>query len=95
MREILERIKELDEVLNTKYGVPNIEFIKTKVRELNEIAEETLGELYVVVCWPDSQDLMDKEGWEENSMLINDEHGLETYGSSAYLVCSKWLSINT
>lgn len=46
---------------------------------------------YVVVCWPDSQALMDKEGFEENSYLVNDEQGIEDFGSSAYFVDEEWL----
>ena len=43
-----------------------------------------------VVCWPESQNLMGKEGFFENCSLINSERGLEVYGSSAYLVNSEW-----
>lgn len=45
---------------------------------------------YVIVCWPDSQMLMEKEGFFENCSLINSERGLEVYGSSAYLVDEEW-----
>lgn len=46
---------------------------------------------YVVVSWPDSQALMDKEGFEDNSYLVNDEQGIEDFGSSAYFVDEEWL----
>ena len=46
---------------------------------------------YVVVTWPESQDLMDKEGFFENSYLVNDERGIEDFGSSAYFVDEDWL----
>jgi hypothetical protein len=46
---------------------------------------------YVVVTWPNSQELMDKEGFAENSYLVNDEQGLEDFGSSAYFVDEEWL----
>lgn len=45
---------------------------------------------YVVVCWPESQMLMENEGFFENCTLINTERGLEAYGSSAYLVDENW-----
>ena len=45
---------------------------------------------YVIVCWPDSQMLMEKEGFFDNCSLINSERGLEVYGSSAYLVDEEW-----
>ena len=47
---------------------------------------------YVVITWPDSQELMDKDGFEENSYLVNDERGLEDFGSSAYFVDEDWLN---
>lgn len=45
---------------------------------------------YVIVCWPESQMIMEKEGFYENCSLINSERGLEEYGSSAYLVDKDW-----
>ena len=41
-------------------------------------------EKYVVVRWPESQELMDEEGFESHSYLINDDRGLEDFGSQAY-----------
>jgi len=43
-------------------------------------------ELFTPVTWPESQELMELPGFEENALLINDEPLLEQYGSSAYLV---------
>ena len=40
---------------------------------------------YIVITWPESQDLMDKE-WFNECELINSEYGQDKYGSSAYLV---------
>lgn len=48
-------------------------------------------EKFVVVEWPEIQDLMDLEGFEDNAHLINDERGLDQYGSSAYFVNEEWL----
>lgn len=50
-----------------------------------------MRELYEIVMWPECQDLMDKEGWEDNSYLINDSRGLDKFGSSAYFVNKSWL----
>ena len=33
----------------------------------------------------------EKEGFEENSYLVNDEQGIEDFGSSAYFVDEEWL----
>jgi hypothetical protein len=45
---------------------------------------------YVIVGWPEIQELMDKEGFDENATLIepNDSMGI---GSSTYLVDKEWL----
>lgn len=40
---------------------------------------------YVVVCWPESQMLMDTP-WFDECELINTEKGIEKFGSSAYLI---------
>ena len=45
---------------------------------------------YVIVCWPESQMLMEKEGFYDNCSLINSDRGLEEFGSSAYLVDKDW-----
>ena len=47
---------------------------------------------YEVVTWPESQDLMDREGFYDNAYLINDDKGMEDFGGSAYFVDSEWLS---
>lgn len=48
-------------------------------------------EKFVIIGWPDIQDLMDLEGFKENSHLINDEEFLDTYGYSCYFVSEDWL----
>ena len=45
---------------------------------------------YEIVCWPESQMLMEKEGFYDNCSLINSDRGLEEFGSSAYLVDKDW-----
>lgn len=47
---------------------------------------------YVVITWPESQDLMDREGFEENCHLVNNDKGVDEYGSSAYFVDENWLN---
>lgn len=46
---------------------------------------------YIVIQWPEIQELMDKEGFKEHSFLVNDPLGLDTFGSSAYFVNEEWL----
>lgn len=50
---------------------------------------------YEVVCWPEIQFLFGEEGFEQNSYLINDEKGIDDFGSSAYFVNSDWLRLHT
>lgn len=47
--------------------------------------------LYEIIQWPEIQELMDIEGFRENSYLVNDEQGINEYGSSAYFVNKTWL----
>ena len=49
------------------------------------------NETFEVVCWPESQMLMELDGFVENSNLIDDDKGLLEFGSSAYFVNRKWL----
>lgn len=44
----------------------------------------------IIICWPESQELMELDGFRDNCSLINGERGLNTYGSSAYLVDKNW-----
>ena len=48
--------------------------------------------LYEIIQWPEIQALMEKEGFQDNAYLINDEQGLSEYGSSAYFVNKEWLN---
>lgn len=50
--------------------------------------------LYVPVMWPEIQDLMELEGFQDNSYLINDDKGMNDFGSSAYMINFKWLVEN-
>lgn len=45
---------------------------------------------YIVITWPEIQEFMEIEGFRDNSYLINDEKGLEEFGSSAYFVNYNW-----
>ena len=47
---------------------------------------------FVVIQWPEVQELMPKEGFDRNTSLANEGWALEKYGSSAYFVNKQWLS---
>lgn len=49
---------------------------------------------YAIMTWPDSQELMDMQGFSENTWLINDERGLNRFGSSAYVYDIDWYNEN-
>ena len=42
-------------------------------------------EKYILVTWPESQLLMEKD-WFDECILMNDENHLDNIGSSAYFV---------
>ena len=46
---------------------------------------------FIVIPWPEVQELMTKEGFDINASLANDEWTLSKYGSSAYFVNKTWL----
>lgn len=47
---------------------------------------------YIIIQWPEIQYYMGLEGFKENSYLINDEKGIEEFGSSVYFINTKWLN---
>ena len=47
-----------------------------------------------IMTWPESQDLMEMPDWEKNTWLINDEEGLDLFGSSAYIYNKDWYEEN-
>jgi hypothetical protein len=48
--------------------------------------------MYTVIQWPEIQNLMNLEGFKDHSYLINDEKGIEDFGSSAYFIQVDWLN---
>ena len=44
-----------------------------------------MEEKYILVCWPESQILMEQI-WFDECILMNDEKHLQEIGSSAYFV---------
>lgn len=49
---------------------------------------------YGIMVWPDSQELMEMQGRCEHTWLINDERGLDRFGSSAYVYDIDWYNAN-
>ena len=50
-----------------------------------------MNDTFIVVTWPEVQELFELEGWRENSLLINDMPIYSQYGSSSYMVRESWL----
>ena len=46
----------------------------------------------MAVGWPEIQDLMMVEGFDDNAYLINDDKGMDDFGSSAYFVDVDWMN---
>lgn len=46
---------------------------------------------FIAVEFPESQLYMDREGFEDNAFLINDENGIFTFGYGAYFIDLEWL----
>ena len=42
MKQILDKVNEIAEVLNSEHGVPNVEWVKNNVNELQEVVKEKL-----------------------------------------------------
>lgn len=56
--------------------------------------EEVHSDDFTVVMWPEIQELFEEEGFEENSLLINDGYNgplYNKYSDSAYMVNKQWI----
>jgi len=53
-----------------------------------------MEDTFIIIPFPEVQLLQDIEGFEDNSLLINDGKLYEEYGDSAYMVRTSWLKIN-
>jgi len=57
MKQILEKVNEIAEVLNSKHGVPNVEWVKNNVNELQKAVKEICNlpvvttRLFCFDCW--------------------------------------------
>lgn len=45
---------------------------------------------YIMIMWPESQMLMELPEWEDHCYLVNDDKGLDKFGSAAYFVEEDW-----
>lgn len=47
---------------------------------------------YIIMTWPEVQDWMEEPDFRDHSYLMNDDRGVEEYGSSAYFVDVLWMT---
>lgn len=50
-----------------------------------------MSKKYEIITWPEVQEWMEEPDFKEHSYLINDEKGMEEFGSSAYFVDIDWM----
>ena len=43
-------------------------------------------DIYGIICWPESQMYQEENEIDIETQLINDEEGLELFGSSAFII---------
>ena len=94
--EILAK-KKIDEELKEITDSGIIDEKTYKQDDKNVEGKYSLEELYLeamgyptgmntIISWPDSQELMEEPWFEKEAQLINDDFGLEHFGSSAYII---------
>ena len=59
-----------------------------KEKKMNEEMDENM---FIAISFPDIQEYQELEGFEDNSILINNDSLLEEYGPSAYMVRCDWI----
>ena len=47
---------------------------------------------YIIMPWPEIQDWMEEPDFKDHSYLMNDDRGVEEYGSSTYFVDVLWMT---
>lgn len=48
-------------------------------------------ETFVIITWPEIQEFMEIDGFDDNACLVNDVPFISQYGSLAYFVRVSWL----
>lgn len=71
-------INDLERVILTIYDT---------LKSMYDVSEE-----FIVIPWPEVQELMNKEGFRENSCLVNDSPLYEEFGDQAYFVRKQWIN---
>lgn len=78
--------------------IPLDELNETELEEyfdaVKSLIREEMTEKHgnIILQWPESQEIIGKKGMENHCALINDEIGLEIFGSSSFIVDNEWFS---
>jgi len=51
-----------------------------------------MDDIFIVITFPKVQELMEREGFEENSEIIISSSLIKVYGQSAYFVRLSWIN---
>lgn len=86
IRRSIPDIARKCQVTNDEVLLVMSEFVPCEMKQQDDSNDD-----YVIIQWPEIQDYMDVEGFDENSCLVSTEPMLTEYGSSAYFVNKGWL----
>lgn len=62
------------------------ELFNPEMLEENTTSRSMIDSMFIAVPFPEVQRLMEEDWFETEAILINDEIGLNLYGSSAYFI---------
>ncbi len=48
-------------------------------------------DIYIAICWPETQELLEDSTFLDNAIPINDGALYDDYGSASYMVKLQWL----
>lgn len=91
---VVQYIAEYDSGSQVFCDVAKIIDGKIVVCEHKEICNEEIvnAETHTVVCWPESQNYMERHDFHEEAFLILTERGVKLYGDSAYMIPKLWVN---
>lgn len=79
--------------IKTKFGTSRV-YLSAKYAEkaalLEILIDKIMKDKFIIVEWPEVQKYMEKDGFNDNAFLINDESWLDQYGSSSYFIKESW-----
>jgi len=81
----------IDDIEYHYRNLTNDRFVITTFKKAHQVYDTVPNlDMFIALTWPDVQDFMVYDGFEENSILINDDPLIDEYGNSSYLVRRDW-----